>query len=93
MLYNVDGRWCHDTLEKRLFITTAQLTRLYGADCILREVDFLEDREDSSGITLTLYHMTDGKNILFGNKYFTYCNQMCALLPMDNSVCSKLIYK
>ncbi|AHK11594.1 hypothetical protein S140_187 [Shewanella sp. phage 1/40] len=93
MLYNVDGRWCLDTLEKRSFITTAQLTRLYGSDCVIREVDLRCDVDNTSMETTTLHHMTDGRGVIFGNKYFMYFNQMCRLIPIDGSGYRKLIYK
>lgn len=93
MLYNIDGLWCHDTLQKRLFITTAQLKRLYGGDCILREVDLIGDKGDATDSRYTMHHMTDGTDVMFGNKYFVYYNGMCVLVPTDNSDCSELIYK
>lgn len=93
MLYNVDGRWCLDTLEKRSFITTAQLTRLYGSDCVIREVDLHEDVDNTSMETTALHHMTDGKCVILGNKYYMYSNSICGLYAIGMSNYRTLIYK
>lgn len=84
-----------DTLTSRHFISSYQLERLYGKNCVKKEIDFEHDVDILDSTSTEMGWLIHGKDVLFGNYLAAYLNECKRFVAVNEigEIIHKLVYK